>query len=373
MADELTNALAGLQFTPLETDYGVVTQSLAGALPNLMNPYNSVGSNLGIALGGTLLTSLLGYQARKEAFDLGLQTQQYANQMSALTTPEARTDFLTTLPSEARSSGVGSRLSALSQALAANETAQRLARAAKIADLTTAAEFKLGETGQKLEEQDLRKAALLAGIQAGNIPAGYADLFVAKPATDLSALDTLGVAPEVKDFIKTLPVKEQQEQIGKLIQTKASQEGSEPAKAQKNAFNAVRNLEQTFRNLNMTAAELRVGSAIPGSAADLAMSKLKGSLADLARVSGQTSQLSDLDLKQQMDSILGPQLPFGMGGYSGSGSIADRIKSKLEMGKQQFSEIGAGTAIDDAAKKARAEQLRQEIKQLKELLAQRNQ
>lgn len=373
MADELSTALGGLQFTPLDTGWGIGAQGVAQALPSLVNPYASPMQNLGVTLGGALVASLLGYQARKDAFDLGLQTQQYANQMSALTTPEARTDFLAALPSEAVGSGVGGRLSALSQALGTSETEQRIARAAKLADLTTAAEFKLGGLGQKLEEQDLRKAVLLAGIQGGQIPTQFADLFAAKPAADLSALDALGVAPEVKDFIKTLPVKEQQEQIGKLIQTKAGQEGSESAKAQKNAFNAVRNLEQTFRNLNMTAAELRAGSAIPGSAADLAMSKLKGSLADLARVSGQTSQLSDVDLKQQMDSILGPQLPFGMGGYSGSKSIADRIKSKLEMGKQQSSEIGAGTATDDAAKKTRAEQLRQEIKQLKELLAQRNQ
>lgn len=369
MADELTNALAGLQFTPLETDYGIATQGLATALPNLMNPYGSVGSNLGIALGGTLLTALLGYQARKEAFDLGLQTQQYANQMAALTTPEARTDFLASLPSEAVSSGVGTRLSALSQALAANETAQRLARAQKIADLTTAAEFKLGDLGQKLEEQDLRKAALLAGFQAGQIPTQFADLFAAKPAVDLSALDTLGLEPSLKDFIKTLPPKEQQEQISKLIQTKAGQEGSEAAKAQKSAFFTVQDLEQTFRNLGMTAAEFKFQSSIPGSPAELAMSKLKGSLAALARVSGQPSQLSDLDLQQQMDSIIGPQLPV-IGGISGTTSIADRIKAKLEMGRRQLATVTQSVTNDP--NEERKKQLREEIKQLKELLAQRN-
>ena len=373
MADELTTALSGLEFNPLETDYGIVTKGLASALPSLINPYGSVGSNLGIALGGTLLTSLLGYQARKEAFDLGLETQQYANQMSALTTPEARTDFLTTLPSEARSSGVGSRLSALSQALAANETAQRLARAAKIADLTTAAEFKLGETGQKLEEQDLRKAVLLAGIQAGNIPAGYADLFAAKPATDFSVLDSLNVDPAVKDYIKSLPPAKQEEQINKLVQTKAAQEGSEIAQAQKAAFETVKDLEKTFRDLNVTGVELRARRGIPGDPVDLAMSKLEGSLAQLARVSGQTSQLSNVDLEQQLVSVIGPQLPFGMGGYSGSESIADRIKSKLEAGKRRFATTTDTTPSDDAAKKTRAAQLRKEIDELKSLLAQRNQ
>lgn len=125
MADELTNALAGLQYTPLDTGWGLGAQGVAQALPNLVNPYASPMQNLGVTLGGALVASLLGYQARKEAFDMGLQTQQYANQMAALTTPEARTDFLAALPSEAVSSGVGGRLSALSRALAQQEALQK--------------------------------------------------------------------------------------------------------------------------------------------------------------------------------------------------------------------------------------------------------
>ena len=117
MADELTNALAGLQFTPLETDYGVVTQSLAGALPNLMNPYNSVGSNLGIALGGTLLTSLLGYQARKEASQNTLDVMTYANQLQQLQQPQERTDFIKSID-DAAAQG---RLATLATALNARE------------------------------------------------------------------------------------------------------------------------------------------------------------------------------------------------------------------------------------------------------------
>ena len=368
--EELQSALGGLAFSGMDNPYGIAASALGTATPGMISPYASTGQALGIGLGSILLQSLLGYQARQSALQDTLQTNTLANQMLNMQTPEERTSFIGGLDVSPQ---IGTRLSTLSTALQQQELARKVAQDAKLADLTTAAEFKLGGLGQKLEEQDLRKAALLAGIQGGQIPTQFADLFAAKPAADLSALDALGVAPELKDFIKTLPVKEQQEQIGKLIQNKAGQEGTPAAQAQKNAFNAVRNLEQTFRNLNMTAAELRAESAIPGSAADLAMSKLKGSLADLARVSGQTSQLSDLDLKQQLDSVLGPQLPFGMGGYSGSESIADRIKSKLEMTKQQSFEVGAGTAPDDTAKKAKAKQLRKEIDKLKALLAQRNQ
>lgn len=167
MADELTNALAGLQYTPLDTGWGIGAQGVAQALPNLVNPYASPLQNLGVTLGGALVASLLGYQAKKEAFDLGLQTQQYANQMSALTTPEARTDFLAALPSEAIGSGVGGRLSALSRALTQQEALQKLAIGQEVAKQKALAMFELGPEGTKLFERktqaELDRALAVAG------------------------------------------------------------------------------------------------------------------------------------------------------------------------------------------------------------------
>jgi hypothetical protein len=117
MADELTTALSGLEFNPLETDYGIVTKGLASALPSLINPYGSVGSNLGIALGGTLLTSLLGYQARKEASQNTLDVMTYANQLQQLQQPQERTDFIKSID-DAAAQG---RLATLATALNARE------------------------------------------------------------------------------------------------------------------------------------------------------------------------------------------------------------------------------------------------------------
>ena len=116
-------------------------------------------------------------------------------------------------------------------------------------------------------------------------------------------------------------------------ETKFAQENAPAAKEQRNAIVTVNDLEKTFRNLNMTAAEFKAKSSIPGSPAELAFSRLKGSLAALARVSGQTSQLSDTDLQQQLDSVLGPQI-WGVGMISGTNSIADRLKDKLKTGKE---------------------------------------
>ena len=174
MADELTNALAGLQYTPLDTGWGIGAQGVAQALPTLVNPYASPMQNLGVTLGGALVASLLGYQAQKESFDLGLQTQRYANQMSALTTPEARTDFLAALPSEAVSSGVGGRLSALSQALnkqgamqnllIEQEKAKLMALEPLKADIERSKELGIpySQLGKFDEERKARREALLA-------------------------------------------------------------------------------------------------------------------------------------------------------------------------------------------------------------------
>lgn len=182
MADELTNALAGLQYTPLDTGWGLGAQGVAQALPSLVNPYASPMQNLGVTLGGALVASLLGYQARKEAFDMGLQTQQYANQMQALTTPEARTDFLAALPSEAVSSGVGGRLSALSRALGQQETLQKALIGQEIAKQQAIADFELGPTGRRLAEElairegrkEAQKYAQLGNVL--NTPEGQAGL-----------------------------------------------------------------------------------------------------------------------------------------------------------------------------------------------------
>lgn len=168
MADnQLADSLGDLNFVPLDTSWGIGAQSIAQALPSLVNPYASPWSNLGVTLGGALVASLLGYQARKEANDMSLQTQRYANQMLRMQTPEARTAFLAELPSEAAGTGVASKLSRLSTALGRQETLQNaliqqeVARAKALApievDLARAKELGVG-FGQ-LGEMDKQRAA----------------------------------------------------------------------------------------------------------------------------------------------------------------------------------------------------------------------
>ena len=127
MADNtLIDALGNLQFAPSDTGWGIGANAVAQSLPQLVNPYSSPMQNLGVTLGGALIASLLGYQARKDAFNMGLETTKYANQLQALPTPEARTAFIESLPSDAIGSGVGGKLATLSQALNKQGTLQNL-------------------------------------------------------------------------------------------------------------------------------------------------------------------------------------------------------------------------------------------------------
>lgn len=322
----LEEALYGLNMTPADTGWGMATKTVGQMTPQLINPYGSTGQAIGISLGSILLQSLLGYQARQEAARSTLEMNTLANQMQELTTPKARTEFIGGVEDPLYQS----RLSTLATALGAQETARKAKAAEKLLDLETAAKFEMSDLGQQVQKNKLKQTALAAGIAAGRMPTEYADMFapVATPN-----LETTGLDPELVTAIKQLPADKQAQAIVDAVEKKAAQGGSEAAKQQRNAFQTVQDLEQTFRNLKMTGAEFKARSIIPNDPAELAFSKLKGSLAALARVSGQTSQLSDVDLQQQMDSILGPQVP-GFGMISGTDSIATRLKQKLKTGQQ---------------------------------------
>jgi len=90
----LEEALYGLNYTPMDTGYGIAAQQVGQLGPQLINPYGSTGQAVGIGLGTILLQSLLGYQARSQAAQDTLQLNTLANQMQTLETPQARTDFI---------------------------------------------------------------------------------------------------------------------------------------------------------------------------------------------------------------------------------------------------------------------------------------
>jgi hypothetical protein len=215
MADPtLSSALSGLQFAPVETGWGIGAQGVAQALPLMQNPYANPLQNLGVTLGGALVASLLGYQSRKEAFDLGLQSQNYANQMMVMQTPAERTAFLETLPSDAINSGIGGRLSTLSTALGQQEALQKALIGQEVAKKQALAEFELGDVGTKVFERqqkaDLDKALALASINRPKttepgLPAGVQERIVdASTFTDSARAHREKIAAMSPGELKTL-------------------------------------------------------------------------------------------------------------------------------------------------------------------------
>jgi hypothetical protein len=88
--EDLYSALSGLGYSPLENPWGQSAAVISSSAPNLINPYGSTGQALGIALGSTLISSLLGYQARRQAAEQSLQSARLGTALLGAATPEAR-------------------------------------------------------------------------------------------------------------------------------------------------------------------------------------------------------------------------------------------------------------------------------------------
>lgn len=178
MADELYNALGGINYDPYETGYGLGQQVLAASLPNLMNPYQSTGTNLGIALGGALLTGLLGYQARQSAAEQSLQANRLALQLMEAPSAAQRLDIIETAPDTV----MQGKLLGLNTRLAAQQAAMQQLVAQEVAKRQGLAEFELGPTGTKLAEELNKREAQKQAMQyleLGNLattPEGQAGL-----------------------------------------------------------------------------------------------------------------------------------------------------------------------------------------------------
>lgn len=120
--EDLYSALQDLNVPATDTGYGIGAVTLARSLPNLINPSGNVGTNIGVALGGALMTSLLGYQARKQATEQSLLANTLGAQMLRMKTPEERLALIKGVDD----SFVQPRLLGLQSALQGREQAIRL-------------------------------------------------------------------------------------------------------------------------------------------------------------------------------------------------------------------------------------------------------
>lgn len=151
----LEEALYGLNMSPADTGYGLATQAVSQATPQLINPYGSTGQAIGIGLGSILLQSLLGYQARQQAARNTLEMNTLANQMQSFATPQERTDFIAGIEDPIQQS----RLSTLATALRAQEQAREARAADTLLGLETGAKFQTGELGMQLADEMNRRSA----------------------------------------------------------------------------------------------------------------------------------------------------------------------------------------------------------------------
>lgn len=96
--EDLYGALGGLQYSPYETPWGTAAATIGSATPGLINPYGSTGQAIGIALGGTLISALLGYQARQQAAEQSLQAARLGTALLGAATPQERLSIIETAP-----------------------------------------------------------------------------------------------------------------------------------------------------------------------------------------------------------------------------------------------------------------------------------
>jgi hypothetical protein len=287
--EDLYSALSGLQYSPYETPYGTAASTIASATPNLINPYGSTGQALGIALGGTLISSLLGYQAR----------QQAAQQNLAML-PALRSAFTAQTPEELE--GVLKRPEAERLVPYAPQLYGQLLKQ------------KAAQQGAAL---DLQKSLLLEGLKQGYKPSDptLAGLFAETSDGELTPKEQR----ELKLF------KEKEKLKKPLIASKQKDWWENVPAAQKSAFTGtsgqvtqLRELANQFKDLNLNAAGFNIQSQIPGSKADLANSAMKTLVPSTVKMLGDTGALSAFDQEQVLKATMG-------GVLSGSQSIAARL------------------------------------------------
>jgi len=297
MAGEtLQDSLSGLRFSGADNAYGLGASSLASSLPALINPRSSVGRNLAIGLGGTLLTALLGYQARQQASEDTIATMGYGNQILGAASPEEQFAIATAVEDTQQKA----KLLTLVNALKTNETVNKLNNQVKQADMLRDVEqarlkavatqdLLLGEQGTAIFNRENKAAQDRAlAVQAARA--------AAKPAP--SSVATPSPIAWFKDISPT--------QLEPLVTAK----GTTVEMLQ---------LASDFEKLQQNALEFQSTVDIAGTPANLAYSRLAAIIPRIVRLGGATGPMSDMEEKRIMLATIGNR-------SSGTASIAERIK-----------------------------------------------
>lgn len=164
MAD--TSLADYFNIAPSDTTWGIGQNALAQALPLLMRTRGTTNQQFGTALGMSLVSALLGYQARRSAAEQSLQAAEIGSQLIGMQTPQERLALIKGVDS----SNVQQNLLGLNARIGEQELQNQLIQRQKVGELTTNAEFALGDLGTKLFEREtqaaINKALAVAGATA---------------------------------------------------------------------------------------------------------------------------------------------------------------------------------------------------------------
>jgi hypothetical protein len=284
MADALAQLLAqqqGIAYTPRENIYGQIGGTIAGALPKIVSPYASTGSNIATVLGGSLLAGLLGYQAKQEA---AAQNQVLMPALTDVISARTRGDL------EAAMSGVPTDM------------------ASKIGPVA------LRQLGTIQEQELLREQQALERAQ------NLQDIILKQQLKTDSARELARFKTD-EEIRKERAL---EKEAGSKIWEKIPAEQKKKITSAAGAVTALNDLAKRFQKLDMTAIELQPALLVPSSDAALAAAQLQAIIPSTVKLLGDSGNLSVQEQENIKRSLMGNIL-------SGSETIATRITQLAEM------------------------------------------
>ena len=193
--EELLKALSATQYRAAESPYAIAGQAVNAVTPNLVNPYGSMGSNLGIAAGSGILAALLTGLAENDATR---RNTEFAPSISA---------FMDADPTQqAQLAAKEPRLSSLYNVLQANALTNDMELKQKIAEKTGLMPYVAEEEKQKYlatqpykqEEDLLKQSNQLLGAEGKIMIPGQGIVDVTNPMQREADLDAMKIANQLR-------------------------------------------------------------------------------------------------------------------------------------------------------------------------------
>jgi len=318
MADALAQLLAqqqGIAYTPRENVYGQIGGTIAGALPKIVSPYASTGSNIATVLGGSLLAGLLGYQAKQEA------AEKNQALIPAITGIMGATDV----------AGVNTQLGTFDP-----EVATRLAPIA----LQRMSALQEREAQQQAAQQKLAQDLLVKAVETGQLPGSALNI----PGLENIRFPTVAQIAEQKALAEAqaeLAAAQSPEGIAlaeqKLENEIEKAERIAEAKAnvmpvttkqliarQKTFAKELRRTAKEYGDMKLSGVVRKIAEYVPGTEPDITLGKLLNLVPGVTKALGQAGNLNEQEQQRVLRAMLGGAIP------SGTDTIAQRLENTAQ-------------------------------------------